>query len=380
VNRQAASPDSNSHQLWSRAIAHAIVTAIFCLLGAATANAQLAEDVFKNVQVLKGIPVDQFMDTMGFFSASLGLNCTSCHGVASASEAARFADDPPLKKTARRMVLMVRAINKDNFGGASMVTCYSCHRGGDRPKIIPSLKDQYGTPDEDPNEFEVPRQTTGGPSANEVFERYIQALGGSQPVAALTSFSARGTYEGYDTDREKAPVEIFAKAPDQRATIVHIRGGDKISTYDGRGGWIVEPATPAPFITLTGGDLDGAQIDASVFFPPRIRQSRSQWRVGNTEIDDTDVQVVEGTDAGKTPVKLYFSKESGLLVRMVRYTNTLVGPITTQLDYSDYRSVSGVKMPFKWTTTWVSGQSTTQLNEIQPNVSIDITRFAKPAK
>jgi len=95
-------------------------------------------------------------------------------------------------------------------------------------------------------------------------------------------------------------------------------------------------------------------------------------------IDDSDVQVLEGTDAGKTPVKLYFDKNSGLLVRMVRYTNTLVGPIPTQVDYSDYRAVAGVKMPFKWTTTWVSGQSTTELNEIQPNVAIDAARFAKP--
>ena len=375
VNRQAAKPASN----WRRLISGAMAIAVVCLLGTATASAQMAEDVFKNVQVLKGIPVDQFMDTMGFFSASLALNCTSCHGVESASDAARFADDPPLKKTARKMILMVRAINKDNFAGAGLVTCYSCHRGGDRPKITPSLADQYGTPpDDDPNEFEVPRQTPGAPSADQVFEKYIGALGGPQQLAKLTSFAAKGTYDGYDTDREKFPVEIFAKAPDQRATIVHIRGGDKIATYDGHAGWILEPDTPAPLIALTGGDLDGAKIDATLFFPAQIKQSRSHWLVGATMIGDTDVQVVEGSDAGQTSIKLYFDKNSGLLVRVVRYTNTVVGPIPTQVDYSDYRMVSGVKMPFKWTTTWVSGQSTTELNEVQPNVPIDVARFAKP--
>src|SRR5437868_3138433 len=166
VNLQAAKRSSSRCGLVRGAIALAAV----CVFGTVTASAQqasLAEDVFKNVQVLKGIPVDQFMDTMGFFSASLALNCTSCHGVESASDAARFADDPPLKKTARKMILMVRAINKDNFGGAGLVTCYSCHRGGDRPKITPSLADQYGTPpDPDPNEFEVPSQSTGAPSAD----------------------------------------------------------------------------------------------------------------------------------------------------------------------------------------------------------------------
>jgi photosynthetic reaction center cytochrome c subunit len=352
-----------------------------CLLGTTTARAQTAEEVFKNVQVLKGIPVDQFMDTMGFFSASLALNCTSCHGVESASDAAKFADDTPLKKTARRMILMVRAINKDNFGGAGLVTCYSCHRGGERPKITPSLADQYGIPPEgDPNEFEASAQTPGAPSAAEVFAKYIQAIGGAQQVARLNSIVAKGTYEGYDTDRTAFPVEIYSKAPDQHATIVHIRGGDKISTYDGRAGWILEPLTPAPLMALTGGALDGARIDAMLPFPPRIQQSRSQWRVGTTMIEDTEVLVAEGTGPGQAPIKLFFDKNSGLLVRMVRYSNTVVGPVPTQVDFSDYRDVSGVKLPFKWTTTWVDGQSTTQLSEVQTNVSIDATRFAKPTR
>jgi hypothetical protein len=42
--------------------------------GARDERPRMAEEVFKNVQILKGIPVDQFMGTMGFFSASLGLN------------------------------------------------------------------------------------------------------------------------------------------------------------------------------------------------------------------------------------------------------------------------------------------------------------------
>ena len=395
------------YHLWRRMVPGAMAMAAVCLLGAASASGQLqpklappnppaarpaaarpaqgaaaplAEDVFKNVQVLKGIPVDEFMDTMGFFSASLSLNCTSCHGLGVASDATKFADDTPLKQTARKMILMVRAINKDNFGGARMVTCYSCHRGGELPKVTPSLAEQYGAPlPEDPNEFEVPRNVSGAPSADQIFDKYIQALGGAQQVANLTSFTARGTYSGYDTDREKYPVEVFAKAPDQRATIVHITGGDKIATYDGRAGWIAEPATPAPLTPLTGGNLDGARTDATLFFPARVKQLRSQWRASTTMIDDTDVEVVEGTAAGQTPVKLYFDKDSGLLVRVVRYSNTLVGQVTTQVDYSDYRVVSGVKIPFKWTTTWVDGQSTTELSDVQPNAPIDPARFAKPA-
>jgi hypothetical protein len=64
---------------------------------------------------------------------------------------------------------------------------------------------------------------------------------------------------------------------------------------------------------------------------------------------------------------------------VVRYANTAVGLVPTQVDYSDYRALAGVMLPFKWTVTWVDGQSTTELSDVQPNVPIDAAQFAKPA-
>src|SRR3990172_3610915 len=98
---------------------------------------QMAEDVFKNVLVLKGIPVDEFMDTMGMISASLNLTCSACHTEQNLDSWDKYADDTPRKQTTRRMILMVNAINKNNFGGARILTCYTCHRGDLRPKFIP---------------------------------------------------------------------------------------------------------------------------------------------------------------------------------------------------------------------------------------------------
>src|SRR5579862_1392369 len=113
-----------------------VATIALCVLvPAANAQAQpaqrpqMAEDVFKNVQVLKGIPVDEFMDTMGMISASTGMNCVNCHASDNTTSWDKFADDTPLKETARRMLLMVNAINKDNFKGVRLVSCYTCHNG-----------------------------------------------------------------------------------------------------------------------------------------------------------------------------------------------------------------------------------------------------------
>ena len=338
---------------------------------------QMAEEVFKNVQVLKGIPVDEFMDTMGMFSAALSLNCIDCHTAESVGTWDRFADETPLKQTARRMVQMVNELNRANFKGVRSVTCYTCHHGDLRPRMVPNLAAQYATPVEDPNEIEVFR-LPGGPSADQVFEKYLQALGGSQRVADLTSFAGKGTYIGFETEQTKVPVEVFAKAPLQRATVVHMTVGDKVTLYDGRAAWIAGSDKPIPLMPLTGGNLDGAKIDALVAFPAQIKQAFSQWQVGATAIDDREVHVLRGTNPRQPPVNFYFD-ESGLLVRVVRFVDTAVGRVPTQIDYSDYREVSGVKMPFKWTVTWTNGQSTTELSEMQGNVSVDAARFARPA-
>src|SRR5215510_12334243 len=123
----------------------------------------LVEDVFKNVQVLKGIPVNEFMDTMGFFSAALGLNCTGCHVAESLQDWSKFAEDVPRKRMARMMVAMVNTINRTNFGGRRVVTCYTCHRGGQAPEAIPSLADQYSVLPEDANKIEIVPNAPAGP-------------------------------------------------------------------------------------------------------------------------------------------------------------------------------------------------------------------------
>ena len=317
--------------------------------GAQPEKPQMADDVFKNIQVLRGLTVDQFMGTMGFIASALSMNCSECHDL---SEGGSYAtDDNPRKQMARRMILMVDAFNKTNFAGKREITCYSCHRGASRPKITPSLVEQYSAPpDDDPNEVELSETPVpNGPTADQVFDRYIQALGGAQRLAAVTSFVARGSYAGFDTEDEKMPVDIYAEAPNQRSTVVHLRAGDNIRTFNGINAWNTSAGTmmPIPVVTLGGGEFAGAQLDAALSFPGQIKQLFQNWRTNFplTVIDDNPVDVVQGTQPDNTSVKFYFDKKTGLLLRQVRYADTPIGLIPAQIDYADYRVVSGVKMP-----------------------------------
>lgn len=338
---------------------------------------QMAEEVFKNVQVLKGIPVDEFMSTMGVFSAALGMSCEDCHA-ANDSQWENYALDTSVRKrTARRMVTMMAAINKDNFGGRQMVTCYSCHRGSNQPKVTPNLATLYNMPEE---ADDIIVQVPGAPSPDQVLDRYIQALGGAERLRNLTSFVAKGISVGYGPEGNRRPVEIFAKAPGQRSTMIHTLNGDSVTTYDGRAAWIAAPLRPVPVLALTGTALEGVKLEAEMSFPAEIKQTLTRWRVGfPTTINDRDVQIVQGTGAAGSIATFYFDAESGLLVRLLRQSSSVVGRTPTQIDYADYRDVAGIKMPFRWTVTWLDGKENVELTEVQPNVSIDASKFAKPA-
>jgi hypothetical protein len=160
----------------------------------------MAEEVFKNVQVLKGIPVDEFMATMGAFATATGLNCTDCHVPESGGSWARYADDNALKQQSRRMVVMMRTLNQTNFGGRQVVTCDTCHRGFTKPSVMPSINRLYSQPtfDEPGDPFvQAPNQ----PPPDQILDRYLAAVGGAQRLAALTSFAAKGTYIGFDEPR-----------------------------------------------------------------------------------------------------------------------------------------------------------------------------------
>jgi outer membrane lipoprotein-sorting protein len=336
----------------------------------------LAENVYLNVQVLKGIPVDQFNDTMGMFSSALLLDCIGCHDSKITSDPKAFAISTPRIQRARQMVLMMNNLNRTSFGGQQRVTCFTCHNGDPQPERSPSLRLQYGELINDPSSFKF-FPDVAAPAAEKILARYIEALGGAQRLGGLTSFIAIGSYTGFETSEQEVPLQVFARTPDQRAMIAETGAADLMWIYDGRNAWRYQPDTPIPLVELTGWSRTGSRIDTMVFFPAALPKAFTDWQTGYADIDGKQVEVVRGVSPGQSPVNLHFD-ESGLLVRLVRWNETAAGPVPVQIDYSDYRDVAGVKIPFSWIMTWTNGQSTIKLKDVQPNVAIDNARFAKP--
>lgn len=338
----------------------------------------MTEEIYKTVVLLRGIPVDTFFEAMGMFASSMGEDCTFCHASKAYFDKAAFAEQTPRIQRARQMITMMTAINKQYFGGQPRVTCFTCHGGSRSPVSDPNINLQYATPIEDPNVRDLPPDITKT-TADQVFDKYIKALGGAERLAKFTSFTAKGTYAGFDTAFDKIPVELYGRAPAQQTMVVHFFNGNSIRTFDGRSGWMAGPDTPVPLLTLTGGNLERARLEATLAFPAGIRQAYPKWQVARSAINDKEVMVLQGIDGeGQRMANLYFD-ETGLLVRMARWTRTPVGFVPTLVDYADYREVAGVKVPFKRTVSQTYMQMIVELSAMQPNVQIDAARFTRPA-
>ena len=343
---------------------------------ATAAQGPMAENVYLNVQVLKGIPVDQFNDTMGMFASALLLDCVGCHDPKITSDPKAFATATPRIQRARQMVVMMNSLNRMYFGGQQRVTCFTCHNGDPQPERSPSLRLQYGELVNDPTSFKF-FPDVAAPPAEKMIARYIEALGGAQRLASLKSFVATGTYMGFETSDQEVPMQMFVRAPDQRAMIVETGAMDLMMIHNGRNAWRYQPDTPIPLIEFTGWSLAGTRIDTMSLFPAALAKAFAEWQVGYADIDGQAVEVARGMNPGQSPVNLHFDK-AGLLKRMVRWTETAAGPVPVQIDYSDYRDVAGVKVPFSWVQTWTNGQAFIKLKDVRPNVAIEDARFAKP--
>ena len=327
-----------------------------------------AEQSFKNIQALQGTPADQVFPAMQFIAASLGVECDFCH-----VQGKFDADDKPAKKTARHMIAMTLAINKDSFNSRKEVTCYTCHRGGHDPVGTPPVL----TSDAEPEHAEpAPAAATAAATADQILDKYVAAIGGAEALHKISSRVSKGNIAvaGHDT-----PIEVFAKAPDKRVSVTHMASGDSITAFDGQGGWLSGGAGH-PARDMSAPEAEAARLDADFYFATHIKEIFTGFRVGRPDkIGDRPVYALNCMRQGQPPVRLYFDQSSGLLLRQVRYTDTPVGRSPTQIDYADYREVDGVKVPFRWTLSRINGRFTIQIQEAKQNVPVDDAKFAKPA-
>jgi photosynthetic reaction center cytochrome c subunit len=335
--------------------------------GQKAAGQKLAEEQFKNIQVLKGIPADQLIPAMQFISTSLGVDCEYCH-----DHQAMDSDDKKPKKIARQMMTMMFNIDKNNFDGRLDVTCYSCHRGAAKPVSIPVIKDEEGGPAA-PEKKTI--QNAALPKPEELLDKYLAAVGGAAAVEKITSRVQTGKLLAFGG--QTFPAEVYSKAPDKRVSVMHLKDGDSITAFDGQRGWLSVPGRPAHM--MSASENESARLDADLHFPVHVKTMDSKFTVKSGEkIDGHDTYLVEEREEERPPLRLYFDTQTGLLLRLVRCAQSPLGLNPTQIDYADYREADGVKVPFRWMVARPGNRFTIQVEEVKQNVPVDDAKFTAP--
>jgi hypothetical protein len=361
---------------------------------AAASQEKTTEQVQKNIKVLTGLPQSQLIPVMNYFASSLGRRCNFCH-VNNNGQWDYAADTKPEKNTAREMIkLVLDTNNRLTQLKLDPISCFTCHRGRNQPQSVPTLPLPVPSPPAanpggarpgpggaTPPAGQAqasPNPTPAMPTADDIFDKYIAAIGGQAAIDKLKARTAKGTIA--QANGNMLQFELLQSAPDKFYFLVTTPQGAFERGFDGQVGW---EKTARGVREITGSELAGLKAGNSLFALIKLKEQYARPPgVRRDKVDDRNVYVLDGNTIDGKRMRLFFDAESGLLLRRVTWTTTMVGLIPEQVDLEDYREVDGVKFPFVARSATIEAgnpTSTRTFTETKTNVPADDSKFKMPA-
>lgn len=356
----------------------------------------LAPEKYKNIQVLTDVPAAQLDDTMQYFMAATGISCAGCHVRDQATGQFSYdLDTQRSKQTARRMIQMVKTVNAGDFG--VRINCATCHQGRNQPAglqpALPLTPDQIaalaaraGGPAPG---AAAPQGAPGAggrgnapaaPPLDDLIARYVTAMGGQAAIEKITSVVMTGTL--VNRANQSAGFTIEQKGLKYREST----DGPQATTwgFDGANGWV----QGGPLVV----DISGFRLQQAIKLNDLGRPVQLKTRYTNLTSSrptrlpastptgtPVEVNLIQGNTADNVTERLYLDATSGLLLRRQIVTRTpLNGSLTETVDYSDYKPVAGVMMPFTIKRTNWNTLDTLTVVDVKPGAQINDARFTKP--
>lgn len=322
-----------------------------------------AAQYYKNIQVLKDIPASQLIPGMRYITTALGVRCDYCHVQDNFP-----SDDKRPKQTARQMMTMLFAINKNNFNDRPEVSCFTCHQGHEEPMGVPALPAEATQP-------QFSRLAAGAPKLDAVLSKFAQAQGGQNALNKITTREI--TLQVAHGDQPAMSAELYQKAPGKMYATMTTPRGSMTLGYDGKEGWTSSPEGAHP---ANGPEAIMLATEAQINPSAAVADYKPKRLFASAKVGSADTWVVLATTPDGNQEGFFFDQQSGLLIRrLIRY-RTVFGALQVEADYSDYRDADGVKIPFK-TVWYMNGQTTTYtVTDVKNNVPVDDSKFEPPQK
>ncbi|HEV2402140.1 MAG TPA: c-type cytochrome [Candidatus Sulfotelmatobacter sp.] len=325
-------------------------------------DSKTAGEYYKNIQVLKDVPASQLIPGMRYITTALGVECSYCHVQGNFA-----ADDKQPKQTARKMMTMLFTINKNNFDGRQEVSCFTCHQGHHEPMGVPALPAEATEP-------QFSRLAAGAPTLTAVLDKFTQAQGRED---AVDKVNTRAITMQVTHGDQTSSAQLYQKAPGKMYAVMNTPRGSMTMGFDGTRGWT---STNEGTREASGPEAEILRTEAQINPSAAIAAYKPKRLFGTAKIGDAEAYIVFATAPDGSFELDFFDQQSGLLIRrMIRY-RTIFGALPVEADYSDYRSVDGVSIPFK-TVWYMNGQTVTYtITDVKDNVPVDDSKFEPPQK
>ncbi len=322
-----------------------------------TKQTETAGQKFKNIKVLNEMPADQMGKVMNLMAASLGVNCSFCH-IGNEFE----KDGKEEKESAREMLKMTFALNKTYFDGRPEVSCATCHNGRAHPQSAPNLNVTQAET--------RPPQPDAKPAIEQILNKYVVALGGKTNLEKITSRSIKAVR--VEPGGKTEPEEIWQKS---NKLLMTTKYGDYLvaEASDGVNAW---KRGNTDEIKLKADEEEQIKRESQFFAAVDLKVIYPKMEFGIVDkIDGREVYQIRATTANNQRERLYFDVQSGLLVRRLAFTPTILGNFPYQVDYLDYKDFGGVKLPLSTRFALPNITWTRRIAEVKINVPIDDAKF-----